>query len=164
MKRTKKSLKQKLTIALSVVNALNMAAPIALPYVNVAKNVRAEGGQTEPLQDVARAFKLGTEEAYKSGSNPTEGTILTVMRCSAEAAEKLPARLIRRCVRKRQSVVNVKDNAPDPLFIELLIRDREGALRHPFRPEGKTAFHAFSECSRILASSAIKVFTSLNSR
>ena len=46
---SKKSLKQKLTIALSVVNALNMAAPIALPYVNVARNVRAEGGQTEPL-------------------------------------------------------------------------------------------------------------------
>ncbi len=35
---SKKSLKQKLTIALSVVNALNMA-----------RNVRAEGGQTEPL-------------------------------------------------------------------------------------------------------------------
>ena len=39
----KKSLKQKLIIALSVVNALNMAAPIALPYVNVARNVRADG-------------------------------------------------------------------------------------------------------------------------
>ena len=44
-----KSLKQKLTIALSLVNALNMAAPIALPYVNVARNVRADGGQAEPL-------------------------------------------------------------------------------------------------------------------
>ena len=40
------------------------------------------------VQDVARAFKLGTAEAYKSVSNPTEGTILTVMRCSSEAAEK----------------------------------------------------------------------------
>ena len=41
------------------------------------------------VSDVARAFKLGTEEAYKSVSNPTEGTILTVMRLSAEAAEKM---------------------------------------------------------------------------
>ncbi|MBR4336107.1 MAG: DAK2 domain-containing protein [Clostridia bacterium] len=41
------------------------------------------------VPDVARAFTLGTEEAYKSVSNPTEGTILTVMRCSSEAAEKL---------------------------------------------------------------------------
>ena len=41
------------------------------------------------VPDVARAFKLGTEEAYKSVSNPTEGTILTVMRLSAEAAEKM---------------------------------------------------------------------------
>ena len=40
------------------------------------------------VPDVARAFTLGTEEAYKSVSNPTEGTILTVMRLSAEAAEK----------------------------------------------------------------------------
>ena len=40
------------------------------------------------VPDIARAFKLGTEEAYKSVSNPTEGTILTVMRLSAEAAEK----------------------------------------------------------------------------
>ena len=41
------------------------------------------------VPDIARAFKLGTEEAYKSVSNPTEGTILTVMRLSSEAAEKL---------------------------------------------------------------------------
>lgn len=41
------------------------------------------------VPDVARAFALGTEEAYKSVSNPTEGTILTVMRLSSEAAEKL---------------------------------------------------------------------------
>ena len=44
------------------------------------------------LTDVARAFKLGTEEAYRSVSNPTEGTILTVMRLSAEAAEKTAGR------------------------------------------------------------------------
>ncbi|MBO6236728.1 MAG: hypothetical protein J6N22_08425, partial [Schwartzia sp.] len=67
-KSRRQSLKQKLTIALSVVNALNMAAPIALPYVNVARNVRAEGGQTEPLQDVAHAF-YGTAQAF---TNPVK--------------------------------------------------------------------------------------------
>ncbi|MBR1885222.1 MAG: AIDA repeat-containing protein, partial [Schwartzia sp.] len=66
MNRTKKSLKQKLAMALSVVNALNVCAPIALPYVNVARNVRAEGGNTEPLSDgLARAF-YGTAQAYTS--------------------------------------------------------------------------------------------------
>lgn len=44
-KRTpgKTSLKQKLSVALSVVNALNMAAPIALPYVNMTRNVSTMG-------------------------------------------------------------------------------------------------------------------------
>ena len=37
------TLKQKLAVALSVVNALNVCAPIALHYVNVARNVRADG-------------------------------------------------------------------------------------------------------------------------
>ena len=44
MNRTKKSLKQKLAVALSVVNALNVCASIAMPYVNVARNVRAGDG------------------------------------------------------------------------------------------------------------------------
>ncbi len=37
--------------------------------------------------DVARAFRKGTEEAYRAVMNPTEGTILTVMRRCAEEAE-----------------------------------------------------------------------------
>ena len=37
--------------------------------------------------DVARAFRRGTEEAYRAVMNPTEGTILTVMRRCAEEAE-----------------------------------------------------------------------------
>ena len=59
----RKSMKQKLAVALSVVNALNVCAPVALPYVNVARNVRADGGQAEPLTDgLARAF-YGTAQA-----------------------------------------------------------------------------------------------------
>ncbi|MBQ9112900.1 MAG: DAK2 domain-containing protein [Clostridia bacterium] len=41
--------------------------------------------------DVARAFRKGTEEAYRAVMNPTEGTILTVMRRCAEEAEKAVA-------------------------------------------------------------------------
>ncbi len=37
--------------------------------------------------DVALAFRRGTEEAYRAVMNPTEGTILTVMRRCAEEAE-----------------------------------------------------------------------------
>ena len=47
--------------------------------------------QTIDSPDLARAFRRGTDEAYKAVMNPTEGTILTVMRCSTEAAEKAVA-------------------------------------------------------------------------
>ena len=40
----RKSLEKKLAAAVSVVNLLNAAAPIALPYVNVARNVSTAGG------------------------------------------------------------------------------------------------------------------------
>ena len=39
--------------------------------------------------DLARAFRGGATEAYRAVSNPTEGTILTVMRVCAEEAERL---------------------------------------------------------------------------
>lgn len=38
---------------------------------------------------VAKAFRMGTDAAYKAVMKPTEGTILTVVRCSAEAAEEM---------------------------------------------------------------------------
>lgn len=38
---------------------------------------------------VARAFRMGTEAAYKAVMKPTEGTILTVIRKAAEAAEEM---------------------------------------------------------------------------
>ena len=37
----------------------------------------------------ARAFRAGTDAAYKAVMKPTEGTILTVVRCAAEAAENM---------------------------------------------------------------------------
>ena len=41
----KNSMKKKLAVALSVVNALNTVAPMALPYVNVTKDM-STGGRT----------------------------------------------------------------------------------------------------------------------
>ncbi|MBO5196546.1 MAG: DAK2 domain-containing protein, partial [Clostridia bacterium] len=40
------------------------------------------------MADVVRGFKRGVSEAYKAVMNPTEGTILTVMRVMAETAEQ----------------------------------------------------------------------------
>ena len=40
------------------------------------------------MEDVVRGFKKGVSEAYKAVMNPTEGTILTVMRVMAETAEQ----------------------------------------------------------------------------
>ena len=74
----KKNLKQKLAVALSVVNALNMVAPIALPYVNVARNVRADGGQAERLSDALARSLYSTAQALRGGgyTNPvTSGTV-----------------------------------------------------------------------------------------
>ncbi len=40
-------------------------------------------------KDIAKAFRAGTDAAYKAVMKPTEGTILTVVRQAAEAAEKM---------------------------------------------------------------------------
>ena len=39
-----KSMKKKLAVAMSMVNALNAIAPMALPYVNVGRGVSTTGG------------------------------------------------------------------------------------------------------------------------
>lgn len=40
-------------------------------------------------KDVAKAFRMGCDAAYKAVMKPTEGTILTVVRRAAEAAEEI---------------------------------------------------------------------------
>lgn len=40
-------------------------------------------------KDVAKAFRMGCDAAYKAVMKPTEGTILTVVRKAAEAAEEI---------------------------------------------------------------------------
>lgn len=48
------------------------------------KGLEVAGGK-----DIARAFRAGSDAAYKAVMKPTEGTILTVVRCAAEAAEQM---------------------------------------------------------------------------
>ena len=86
--------------------------------------------------DVARAFRKGTEEAYRAVMNPTEGTILTVMRHCAEEAEKAVAenRFAKDDVRGLFAyIVNVGEEAlahtPDqlPILKEVNVVDAGGA-------------------------------------
>ena len=65
----------------------NSGAILSLFFRGMAKALK--GLDTADSLDIARAFRRGTEEAYKAVMNPTEGTILTVMRKTAEKAEKI---------------------------------------------------------------------------
>jgi len=49
------------------------------------------GKKSAAADDVANAFMLGVEAAYKAVMKPTEGTILTVSRAAAEAAKESAA-------------------------------------------------------------------------
>ena len=62
----------------------NSGAILSLFFRGMAKSLR--GLEKADSVDIASAFKRGTEEAYKAVMNPTEGTILTVMRISSEKA------------------------------------------------------------------------------
>ena len=65
----------------------NSGAILSLFFRGMAKALR--GLETADAVDIARAFRKGTEEAYRAVMNPTEGTILTVMRKTAEEAEEI---------------------------------------------------------------------------
>ena len=65
----------------------NSGAILSLFFRGMAKSFK--GLEIADSVDIARAFRRGTEEAYKAVMNPTEGTILTVMRTTAEEAEEI---------------------------------------------------------------------------
>jgi hypothetical protein len=48
-----------------------------------------KGLEQAGAKDVANAFTMGTDAAYKAVMKPTEGTILTVIRKASEAAENM---------------------------------------------------------------------------
>ncbi|MBQ3853459.1 MAG: AIDA repeat-containing protein, partial [Anaerovibrio sp.] len=75
MKRTSKkswNLQKKLAVAMSLVNALNTTAPVALPYVNVARDMKAPGGQVQGLTEAFAAHLYSTAQAYYSQEVPDE--------------------------------------------------------------------------------------------
>ncbi len=63
----------------------NSGAILSLFFRGMAKSF--EGLDKADNKDIAKAIRSGTDEAYRAVSKPAEGTILTVMRGTAEAAE-----------------------------------------------------------------------------
>lgn len=62
----------------------NSGAILSLFFRGMAKSLA--GVDEADSLEVAKAFKRGTEEAYKAVMKPTEGTILTVMRLTSDKA------------------------------------------------------------------------------
>ena len=88
----------------------NSGAILSLFFRGMAKSFK--GLDKAETQDIAKAIRSGTNEAYRAVSVPTEGTILTVMRGCADVAEA--------------EADNYKD---DPVaFFELLVKNAEEVL------------------------------------
>ncbi len=86
----------------------NSGAILSLFFRGIAKSLK--GLEVAGAADIAMALKKGTDEAYKAVMQPTEGTILTVMRvCSEKAVEKVT-----------QSKYNKYKNNPTELFSYIL--------------------------------------------
>ena len=65
----------------------NSGAILSLFFRGVSKALAGLGEADSP--DIAKAFKKGTEEAYKAVMKPAEGTILTVMRLTSDKATEI---------------------------------------------------------------------------
>ena len=66
----------------------NSGAILSLFFRGMAKALK--GLEQASAEDLVRALRKGTDEAYKAVMQPTEGTILTVMRvCTEKAEEKI---------------------------------------------------------------------------
>ncbi len=63
----------------------NSGAILSLFFRGMAKSFK--GLDKADSGDIAKAIRSGTDEAYRAVSKPTEGTILTVMRGTADTAE-----------------------------------------------------------------------------
>ncbi len=68
----------------------NSGAILSLFFRGMSKSLR--GLDIADSADIAAAFRRGTEEAYKAVMKPTEGTILTIMRCCSERADEIKDR------------------------------------------------------------------------
>ena len=54
-----RDMKKKLAVALSVANALNSIAPMALPYVNMTRDVSTRGGRRSGVTKGTACFPFG---------------------------------------------------------------------------------------------------------
>ena len=63
----------------------NSGAILSLFFRGMAKSFK--GLDKADSEDIAKAIRSGTDEAYRAVSKPSEGTILTVMRGTADTAE-----------------------------------------------------------------------------
>ena len=145
----------------------NSGAILSLFFRGVSKSLRGLNEAT--AEDIAESFRRGTDEAYKAVMKPTEGTILTVMRCSAEKAERVFPKYRDDLVGLFASIIRAADDAlaktPDqlPVLKEVNLVDAGGygfvvilkgmlaALKnHPVEakePTVKSAEKVFSEFS-----------------
>lgn len=71
----------------------NSGAILALFFRGFSKSIK--GKHDADTEAIAQAFEDGKNEAYKAVMNPTEGTILTVIRKCAEEAKKAQKNLPR---------------------------------------------------------------------
>ncbi|ORU00294.1 adhesin aidA-I [Anaerovibrio sp. JC8] len=81
------NLQKKLAVAMSLVNALNTTAPVALPYVNVARDMKAPGGQVQGLTDAFAAQLYSTAEA--TDYNVPDGSTTSVSVAMLTAGDKM---------------------------------------------------------------------------
>lgn len=65
----------------------NSGVILSLIFIGMSKAFK--GLDEAGSKDVAKAFRMGCDAAYKAVMKPTEGTILTVIRKAAEAAEEI---------------------------------------------------------------------------
>ena len=88
----------------------NSGAILSLFFRGMAKSFK--GLDKADSEDIAKAIRSGTNEAYRAVSTPTEGTILTVMRGCADVAE-----------------AEADKYRDDPVaFFELLVKNAEEVL------------------------------------
>ncbi|MCC8042006.1 MAG: DAK2 domain-containing protein [Oscillospiraceae bacterium] len=86
-----------------------------------------EGKDEVDCEDIATALELGVEGAYKAVMNPTEGTILTVARISAETARK-GTHLVNDPVALWADIVNAAEDALEKTPDQLPILKKAGVV------------------------------------
>lgn len=109
----------------------NSGAILSLFFRGMAKSFK--GLDSADSEDIAKAIRSGTDEAYRAVSKPTEGTILTVMRTTADTAEAEselyqgdPEAFFERLVESAEDVLN---RTPDmlPALKEAKVVDAGGS-------------------------------------